>query len=344
VYRRFHVRAACVPTALRKPRLLEKTQRLDAASRVMLIGKRPPAGLCRPELADTQRFVETEALSLDDRRRLVKHIIQYLGWLMRRRIRIGTTTPDDICLRLAELALCRSVPECIHAYTAIRRLYRLRGLFDPSESELVRRALSAIRLKSNVTPRPQPQLKALQALIATCDDSLRGQRDAVVLLLLFAGVKPALIVRLRWQNVSFVPDGAELRDGDRNRSLDCGNGATCPVNAMRSLRVLHNGHGFVVRSLRDATRGIGIAQLWVILRDRCESARLLRRTLVTLRRHFLHAIGEFGYDDTTYRSLAEFQRSETGRKYNLSRSPQGRSRHYRSRTIRKTRNFPGHRQ
>jgi integrase len=79
----------------------------------------------------------------------------------------------------------------VHRIAVLSKLHQLRGLKNPCHDPRVRELLSRTRkayAKRGVLPKKKDALTKdlLQALLATCDDSLRGKRDRALLLFAWA--------------------------------------------------------------------------------------------------------------------------------------------------------------
>lgn len=99
---------------------------------------------------------------------------------------------------------------------ALGRSHRLQGLPNPCDDPSIKRALrrAAKRAASMPVRRHKPiNGEVLDALLATCDDTLRGQRDRALLLVAFAsgGRRRSEVAAIEYAHLTRVGEGYLLR-------------------------------------------------------------------------------------------------------------------------------------
>src|ERR1035441_5880580 len=148
-YRLRSVRAI-LPTALerrRSRRTLRRTVWLDCAARMLFRARRCPLPVRDSALVDLQRELAFDALAPRDRRRHAGEVLRFFAYLRRKRLRPRELQSNHVVGWLAYSDATRTPQECIHAYTAVREILRLRNLFDPSTNRRVQMCLDGIRRK-----------------------------------------------------------------------------------------------------------------------------------------------------------------------------------------------------
>lgn len=111
---------------------------------------------------------------------------------------------------------CPALTTLVHRVAVLSKVHQLEEVSNPCEQPRVRELLSKTRrgyAKRGALPRKKPALtrEPLEALLATCDDSLSGLRDRALLLFAFASggrrrseVIAASVENTRCQGVDFV--------------------------------------------------------------------------------------------------------------------------------------------
>lgn len=112
--------------------------------------------------------------------------------------------------RLGPLALAT----LLHRLSVLSKLHQLRGDANPCQSLPVRELLSRVRrvaARTGQLPSPRPALtrEPLEALLATCDDSLAGVRDRALLLFAFGsgGRRRSEVAQARFEQLRPGPQG-----------------------------------------------------------------------------------------------------------------------------------------
>ena len=146
---------------------------------------------------------------------------------------------------IAERADCHRPSTVARRVVGIGRAHVAYGLPDPSKDELVRAVLRGVRRELGTAQRrAAPLLRDdLLAVLERLPADLRGVRDRALLLLGFAGgLRRSEIVQLDADDLSYVPDGMNVRlrhsktdqDGaGRTIAGPYGRTAACPVRAVR---------------------------------------------------------------------------------------------------------------
>lgn len=337
-WRRYRVLDAALPRgfeAARSRRALRRNAWLDFAAHAFLLSSPSPLRGRLPEVARAQRHLELNALTPPTRRQYTKHIRHFLRDMLAVRARGGRIEPRHVELWLAALSQRLTPKRCLSAYTAVRYFLRTRALFDPERDEGVAICLRGLRRQVR-WPRPiRIDSRILRALVASCNDSLRGRRDRAAILMLAAGLRPPFGLALRKRDLEFREDGIVAALESERVSIAPGRWPeTCPVAALRAVCRDATSDDYVICSLRRGEQGISMTALAQILEQRSELAGFGRETTQSLRRRFLWSLGELGLDDTIYACVAGLKHSEAGRRYNLTRTPRLRAHAHRARHTR----------
>lgn len=96
---------------------------------------------------------------------------------------------------------------------AIRHLHREAGLLDPTAAEVVRAVLSGARRTVGCAPRQAAPATAgaIEKMLGTCDDSLQGRRDRLLLSLGFGGAfRRSELVALDVADIEVVEHGLRV--------------------------------------------------------------------------------------------------------------------------------------
>lgn len=96
---------------------------------------------------------------------------------------------------------------------AIRHLHREAGLLDPTAAEVVRAVLAGARRTAGGPPRQAAPAtaSALERMLKTCDNSLIGRRDRLLLALGFGGAfRRSELVALDVADIEVVDDGLRV--------------------------------------------------------------------------------------------------------------------------------------
>ena len=102
-----------------------------------------------------------------------------------------------------------------HRLSVLSKAHQLAGQSNPCADSAVRELIAKTRrayAKRGAMPRKQDALTRtpLEAILATCDDSLKGKRDRALLLFAWAtgGRRRSEVTSATWQNLRKVDDGA----------------------------------------------------------------------------------------------------------------------------------------
>ena len=327
----------------RGARTLRHTKWLELSASVFFVGKRSPLSTKHPDLSRTQRDLEHNALSIADRRRLAGDALGFLRWLRLMRVRVCNVDSDTVCVWLAYIAESLKPIACIHAYTAVRLLLRIRGMPDPSATARVAACLAGIRRQQ---PRSSPKhydWQRYRNMVLTCDGTLTGRRDKVLVHSHFAGLCARSLRNLRWDHIEFLENGdVVLRAPDHFSFFPTNDDeAMCIARAFADLYRYRASANFVLFNIRDYSGPLSQNQIQLILRDRCSQAGYPNTNSRDLRTRFLWEIGELGFDDTLFAAMANFKNTENGRHYNLTATPRKLGNRVRTRRGREERMFVG---
>lgn len=97
---------------------------------------------------------------------------------------------------------------------AIKYMHKLAGYESPTSSIAVEGTLKGIRRRIGIAPRKKAPatIDRIQAMIASCPDTLKGQRDRALLLFGFAGAfRRSELVALTVEDLTSVPEGVKVR-------------------------------------------------------------------------------------------------------------------------------------
>jgi len=105
----------------------------------------------------------------------------------------------------------------VHRLSVLSKAHQLAKAANPCADPMVRELLAKTRrayAKRGVTPRKQSALtkEPLQAVLATCDDTLKGLRDRALLLFAWStgGRRRSEVVNASWEQLRRVQDGQYL--------------------------------------------------------------------------------------------------------------------------------------
>lgn len=97
---------------------------------------------------------------------------------------------------------------------AIKYMHKLAGHESPTSSIAVEGTLKGIRRRIGIAPskKAPATIDRIQAMIAGCPDTLKGQRDRALLLFGFAGAfRRSELVALTVEDITSVPEGVKVR-------------------------------------------------------------------------------------------------------------------------------------
>lgn len=212
---------------------------------------------------------------------------------------------------------------------AIRFMHREAGLLDPTGAEVVRSVLAGARRTVGATPRQAAPatVNALEAMIATCDESLIGLRDRALLTVGFgAALRRSELVGLDVGALEVVDAGLRVHLG-KSKTDQEGAGTVVPILDGPRLRVkealaawlkvsgIESGpifrpiaKGGKVQEVRLADRSVA-----VIIKKRAEAAGLdaARFSGHSLRRGWITSAAEAGSDLVRIMRVSRHRRAET---------------------------------
>lgn len=222
---------------------------------------------------------------------------------------------------------------CGRRLAAIRFMHREAGLLDPTAAEVVRSVLAGARRIVGGAPRQAAPAtaSALEKMLATCDDSLVGRRDRLLLALGFGGaLRRSELVALDTADIEVVDHG--LRVFIRRSKTDQeGQGQYVPVADGPKTRVKAaladwlSASGITVGALfRPIAKGgrlqearLADRSVAVLVKHRAELAGLdsARFSGHSLRRGWITSAAEAGGDAFRIMDVSRHRRVETVRLY-----------------------------
>jgi integrase len=149
---------------------------------------------------------------------------------------------------------------------SIRKAHTMQGYADPTKSDLVKLTLKGIkRVQGKPQTQASPILKEdIVVMLSHCPDTIKGKRDAALLLLGFCGaLRRSELVAVKISDLEFNSQGAILtiprsktdQTGQgRKIAIPRGKGRICPVSTLLELIVQlvagkNNDDGFIFRSV-----------------------------------------------------------------------------------------------
>jgi len=207
-----------------------------------------PATALQTELVEAARAYATHAKSENTRRAYASDWRTFEAWCREHQKSALPALPATIALYVAALAgRRRKVSTITRALAAISQAHQLAGHETPTTHAHVREVLKGVRRVVGVAQAQKAPIEVdtLRGLVATLDDSLRGQRDRALLLLGFSGAfRRSELVGLDVGDVAFVHRGLEVTvrrsktdqesAGRKLGVLPGKHSSTCPVLAVRS--------------------------------------------------------------------------------------------------------------
>lgn len=160
----------------------------------------------------------------------------------------GGSIPADLHLianYLAEHAGVLSVATLSRRVAALSKIHEVRGLDNPTKTELVRSTMRGIRRKRGTAQKQVSPItkERLIRMLETCDHNIKGVRGRALLLVGFASaLRRSELVALNCKNVEFVPEGMILtiersktdQEGEGRRiGIPYAQGDYCSVKALR---------------------------------------------------------------------------------------------------------------
>lgn len=187
---------------------------------------------------DIRHYLEN-ALSDNTRRAYRTDLEHYIAWGV-----VIPSPPDMVASYLTSHASSLSIATLQRRLVAIAKAHTMRGLADPTKSELVKLTLRGIR---RIHGKPQSQVAALLRddliLMLSCiPDTLKGKRDRALLLLGFCGaLRRSELAAVRVEDLEFNSQGIILtiprsktdQTGQgRKIGIPKGRGRICPVQSV----------------------------------------------------------------------------------------------------------------
>ncbi|MGC4080053.1 MAG: tyrosine-type recombinase/integrase [Rubrivivax sp.] len=187
-----------------------------------------------------------------------------------------------------------SLATLLHRLSVLSKAHQLQRLANPCQDVAVRELVSKTRrayAKRGVAPDRKPALtrEPLEALLQTCDDSLRGLRDRALLLFAWAsgGRRRSEVADARMENLTRVGPAAFVYRLHRSKTDQSGSAAAQadkPVVGMAGVALaawlarsgIVDGPLFrrVLRGEKLSTRGLASAAVRKIVRERAALAGL----------------------------------------------------------------------
>jgi len=198
-------------------------------------------------------------------------------------------TPENVARYLADHATTLSTATLARRLVGIRGAHVDRGFADPTDAELVRLTFRGIR---RTFGRPQRRVAALTidrlaAIVGSLETSLKDMRDAVILLIGFAGAfRRSELVAIDREHVQIHETGAAITlrrsktdqiGQGRTVSIPRVHGRLCPVVALEKwlqLSGIADGPIFrpITKARRAAERRISAEAVARIIKTRTQAA------------------------------------------------------------------------
>ncbi len=249
--------AAKSPTEATPPeRASGDARRLFAGSPSSSVGSPGPSADALAALAAAMDFAD-QALSPATLRAYRADWRHFCEWCQAARWSPLPAEPETVAAYLASLSATHRSSAIARRLAALRRAHRLASQEWPSAHPAIRNTLRGIRRRYGKPPQQAAALATaeIKRLVATCDQTLVGQRDRALLLLGYAGaLRRSELVAIDHADLTFADDGLRLliprAKGDQSGkgvTLGIPHGATpdtCPVRALENwLRASSCSHG-----------------------------------------------------------------------------------------------------
>lgn len=192
-------------------------------------------------LLEPIRYYVEESLSSNTRNAYQKDILHFIAWGG-----VIPSYPEDIAQYLSAHAVSHSIATLCRWLVSIRKAHTMQGFSDPTKSDLVKLTLKGIkRVHGNPQKQASPLLKEdLIVLLSHCPDTIKGKRDAALLLLGFCGaLRRSELVAVKLADLEFNSQGLVLtivrskvdQEGyGRKVGIPNGRGKICPVRSLHS--------------------------------------------------------------------------------------------------------------
>jgi integrase len=122
-----------------------------------------------------------------------------------------------------------SLNTILHRLSVLSKAHQVKGLENPCRSPVVQELLARVRrayARRNAAPARKDALTrdVLEKLLATCDDSLRGRRDAALLLFAWStgGRRRSEVIAVTMENTVRVDDDAYLHTMSHSKTNQAG--------------------------------------------------------------------------------------------------------------------------
>lgn len=171
----------------------------------------------------------------------------FTEWCTRQQLPFLPASQETVTLYLTELAATAKTSTLQRRLSAIAQAHRTAELPIPTTSADVRLAWAGIRRQKGTVQEPKAPILVgdLRRMVATCDSSILGIRDRVLLLVGFAGAfRRSELVSLDAADLTFGASGVTIRlrrsktdqEGHGEKvGIPWGTNAdTCPVSALKA--------------------------------------------------------------------------------------------------------------
>ncbi len=169
---------------------------------------------------------------------------------------------------LADHAGVLSVSTLSRRVAALSKIHDVRGLENPTKSELVKSTMRGIRRKHHIAQKQVSPITKdrLFKMLETCGGDMKGVRDRALLLVGFASaLRRSELVAINCKNIEYVPEGMILsiarsktdQQGEGRRiGIPYAQGDHCPVHALKTyMDVGQVSEGSLFRSLGEVGLG-----------------------------------------------------------------------------------------
>ncbi len=240
---------------------------------------------------------------------------RYHAWCRAQDVQPFPTTPEQTCRFLADLARTCTLTTLVVTRSALAYGAHQRGeQFDGSHYAIVD-LLRGVRRTSNRQPKQAAaiMLEDVRALLATCADDARGQRDRAAILLGFAGAfRRSEIVAMNVEHIGWTHDGITVAVAGKARPIATAipiprgaNLETCPVLALEAWLTrakIKTGAIFRAIDRNGETRSIRTSDRSIqrIIQTRAAQAGIVGSELHPITSHGLRA----GFITSAYRAGA----------------------------------------
>lgn len=185
------------------------------------------------------RYYIQESLAQNTRMAYRKDVEHYRAWGG-----LIPSNPDTVAQYLSAHAESHSIATLCRWLVSIRKAHTMQGYDDPTKSEFVKLTLKGIkRVHGKMQAQASPILKEdLIVMLANCPNTIKGKRDAALLLLGFCGaLRRSELVAVKISDIEFNSQGAILtiprsktdQTGQgRKIAIPKGKGRICPIEVI----------------------------------------------------------------------------------------------------------------